>query len=61
MRACSMPYNDGSMADDILRPDRDWLDGGSRRGPLLLRPGKGGKIPKSPAGQSAVVGAASLV
>ena len=58
-RACLMPSNDGSV--DILGPDCDWLDRGSRRGPLLVRPGKGGKISKSPAGRSVVVGATSPV
>ena len=55
------PSGNGSMDVDVLGPDRDWLDGGSLRGPLLVRPGKGGKIPKSSAGQLATVGAASQV
>jgi len=60
-RACPMPSDDGSTAVDILGPDCDWLDRGSCHGPLLVRPGKGGKIPKSLAGRLATVRAASLV
>ena len=55
------PSGNGSTAVDILGPNCDWLDGGSLRGPLLMRPGKGGKIPKSSAGRSATAGAASPV
>ncbi len=55
------PSGNGSMADDILGPDCNWLDRGSLRGPLLVCPGKGGKIPKSLAGRSVTVGAASPV
>ena len=55
------PSGNGSTAVDILGPDRDWLDRGSLCGPLLVCPEKGGKIPKSLAGRSATVGAASLV
>ena len=57
--AHSMPSDNGSV--DILGPDCDWLDGGSCCGPLLAHPGKGGKIPKSPAGRLAMVGATSPV
>ena len=55
------PSGNGSTAVDILGPNCDWLDRGSLCGPLLVCPEKGGKIPKSLAGRSATVGAASLV
>ena len=55
------PSGNGSTAVNILGRNHDWLDRESLRGPLLVCPGKGGKIPKSLAGQSATVGAASLV
>ena len=51
----------GSTAVNILGRDHDWLDRESLCGLLLVCPGKGGKIPKSLAGQLATVGAASPV